>query len=118
MSNDKAKPGPASKPPAQTTAKPGPNLATTPPAPVSGGAQKPPGPITPAISAPPAPLFRKTDWLTFLVTTVIVFIGYWLTLAPELTLPGGERLADKLAGLGSGQAVNRAAEPLVTPQPR
>src|SRR5438045_3784023 len=93
MSNDKAKPGPASKPPAQTTAKPGPNLATTPPAPVSGGAQKPPGPITPAISAAPAPLFRKTDWLTFLVTTVIVFIGYWLTLAPELTLEDSGELA-------------------------
>ena len=89
MSNDKAKPGPAGKGQVQTTAKPGPNLATTPPAPVSGGAQKPPGPATPAMTSAPAPLFRKTDWLTFLVTTVIVFIGYWLTLAPELTLGTG-----------------------------
>jgi hypothetical protein len=38
-------------------------------------------------------LFRKTDWLTFLVTTVIVFIGYWLTLAPDLTLEDSGELA-------------------------
>jgi thioredoxin-like negative regulator of GroEL len=91
MSNDKGKPGPV-KGQAQTTAKPTQNLATTLPA--SGGAQKPPGPISPA-TAPsgPAPLFRRIDWLTFLVTTIIVFIGYWLTLAPELTLEDSGELA-------------------------
>lgn len=35
-----------------------------------------------------------------------------LELDPELTLPSGERLADKLAALGPGQAVRRAAGPL------
>jgi 2-amino-4-hydroxy-6-hydroxymethyldihydropteridine diphosphokinase len=35
-----------------------------------------------------------------------------LELDPELTLPSGERLADKLAGLEPGQAVRRAAGPL------
>ncbi|MGA2011039.1 MAG: 2-amino-4-hydroxy-6-hydroxymethyldihydropteridine diphosphokinase [Solirubrobacteraceae bacterium] len=36
-----------------------------------------------------------------------------LELDPELTLPGGERLADALAGLGPGQAVRRAGPPLL-----
>jgi 2-amino-4-hydroxy-6-hydroxymethyldihydropteridine diphosphokinase len=35
-----------------------------------------------------------------------------LELAPDLTLPRGERLADALAGLGDGQAVRRAGPPL------
>jgi 2-amino-4-hydroxy-6-hydroxymethyldihydropteridine diphosphokinase len=35
-----------------------------------------------------------------------------LELDPELTLPSGERLADKLAALGPGQAVRRLAGPL------
>lgn len=35
-----------------------------------------------------------------------------LELDPELTLPSGERLADKLAALGPGQAVRLAAGPL------
>jgi 2-amino-4-hydroxy-6-hydroxymethyldihydropteridine diphosphokinase len=36
-----------------------------------------------------------------------------LELDPALTLPGGERLADALAGLGGGQAVALAGGPLV-----
>ena len=36
-----------------------------------------------------------------------------LELDPELTLPGGERLADTLAGLGPGQDVRRAGPPLL-----
>jgi 2-amino-4-hydroxy-6-hydroxymethyldihydropteridine diphosphokinase len=35
-----------------------------------------------------------------------------LELDPELTLPGGERLADALDALGPGQAVRRAGPPL------
>ena len=35
-----------------------------------------------------------------------------LELDPDLTLPSGERLADRLAALGPGQAVRRAAAPL------
>ncbi|HEY3729251.1 MAG TPA: 2-amino-4-hydroxy-6-hydroxymethyldihydropteridine diphosphokinase [Solirubrobacteraceae bacterium] len=41
-----------------------------------------------------------------------------LELDPELTLPSGQRLADRLAELGSGQAVQRAAEPLAVRQTR
>jgi len=39
------------------------------------------------------PLFRKIDWLTFTVTTVLVFIGYWWTLAPDLTLEDSGELS-------------------------
>jgi tetratricopeptide (TPR) repeat protein len=49
----------------------------------------------PAPAAVPvaAPLFRKTDWLTFLITFAGVWIGYYLTLAPELTLEDSGELA-------------------------
>jgi tetratricopeptide (TPR) repeat protein len=51
-----------------------------------------------AKSAPPVvprtpPLFRRTDWLTFLITFAAVWIGYYLTLAPELTLEDSGELA-------------------------
>ena len=36
--------------------------------------------------APVAPLFRRIDWLTLLITAGIIWIVYFLTLAPELTL--------------------------------
>jgi 2-amino-4-hydroxy-6-hydroxymethyldihydropteridine diphosphokinase len=36
-----------------------------------------------------------------------------LELDPELTLPGGERVADALAALPGGQAVHRAGAPLL-----
>ncbi len=38
-------------------------------------------------------LFRKTDWLTFLLTFAVVGLGYYLTLAPELTLEDSGELA-------------------------
>jgi hypothetical protein len=31
-------------------------------------------------------LFRRTDWVAFLITLACVWLGYFLTLAPELTL--------------------------------
>lgn len=39
------------------------------------------------------PLFRSVDWLTFLVTFSFVCIGYYLTLAPALTLEDSGELA-------------------------
>jgi len=48
------------------------------------------------ISAPPGnppPLFRKIDWLTFAVTALFVWVGYYLTLAPDLTLEDSGELA-------------------------
>src|ERR1043166_343287 len=54
----------------------------------------PPGPIKPVSTAPhPAPLFRKIDWLTCLITFAAVWIGYYMTIAPELTLEDSGELA-------------------------
>src|SRR5260221_4710372 len=41
----------------------------------------------------PAPLFRRTDWITFLITFAVVWTGYYLTLAPEMTLEDSGELA-------------------------
>jgi len=51
-----------------------------------------PVPIPPAKPITP-PLLRKIDWLTFGITTLVVFIGYYLTLAPDLTLEDSGELA-------------------------
>ncbi|HEY9508613.1 MAG TPA: DUF2723 domain-containing protein, partial [Verrucomicrobiae bacterium] len=60
---------------------------------------------TTAAGAPPAktaeleitpklpPLFRRVDWLAFAVTLLFVFLGYYLTLAPEMTLEDSGELA-------------------------
>ena len=53
-----------------------------------------PKPATPV--APPAkviPLFRRIDWLAFALTSICVFIGYMMTLAPDLTLQDCGELA-------------------------
>src|SRR5437660_5052726 len=79
MSNDKPKP-PAGK--GQAIASP------------SASAVKGPPPAKPANVIPhPPPLFRRIDWLTFLVTFAVVWIGYYLTLAPEMTLEDSGELA-------------------------
>jgi hypothetical protein len=39
------------------------------------------------------PLFRKIDWLAFGVTALLAFIGFYLTLAPEVTLEDSGELA-------------------------
>ena len=44
-------------------------------------------------SQSPPPLFRRLDWFTFLVAFAGVWIGYYLTLAPELTLEDSGELA-------------------------
>src|SRR6185295_18768864 len=84
--NDKVKSTPA-KGQATTPTSPAPKA----PAPTSGTIQKPPT-VPPARVATP-PLFRRTDWITFLVTFAAVFIGYLLTLAPGLTLEDSGELA-------------------------
>jgi thioredoxin-like negative regulator of GroEL len=60
----------------------------------------PPGkaPATAPGSVPPAriklpPLFRKIDWIAFGLTALLSFIGYWLTLAPQVTLEDSGELA-------------------------
>jgi len=46
-------------------------------------------PASPAVAPQPlsvAPLFRRIDWFTLLITFGIIWVVYFLTLAPELTL--------------------------------
>ncbi len=65
-----------------------------PPGPAAAPVAKTPPPVK-TISPPPrpAPLFRRIDWLTFLITFAAVMLGYYLTLAPELTLEDSGELA-------------------------
>ena len=85
MSNEKSKPQDSKS-----------NLA---PAKAASGkpSPAPKGPPTAKSPAPPPgprpPLFRRIDWIAFLVTTVLTFIGYYLTLAPDLTLEDSGELA-------------------------
>src|SRR3954454_4006838 len=73
--------------------KPGMGNAT--PAPVtatkttrSAGDGKPPS--APAVVPN---LFRRWDWIAFWITTLVVFIGYLYTLAPDVTLEDSGELA-------------------------
>src|SRR5205814_9678813 len=63
--------------------------------PTKGQGRSAPSQPVPAPLAKPAtpPLFRRIDWLTFGVTALLVFIGYYLTLAPDLTLEDSGELA-------------------------
>ena len=61
-------------------------------------------PVPAVIKTPPAkpatdpvpkvpPFFRKVDWWTFAVTTLLIFTGYLLTISPDLTLEDSGELA-------------------------
>ncbi|MDB6015713.1 MAG: hypothetical protein JWR19_202 [Pedosphaera sp.] len=52
---------------------------------------EPAKPTSPKVVLPP--LFRKVDWLTFGITALLIFIGYFLTLAPDMTLEDSGELA-------------------------
>lgn len=80
MSNEKSKPSNPKQPPAAISAV----------TPAASGAKTPPTGSTPE-RVPP--LFRKVDWLTFLISFAFVLIGYYWTLAPELTLEDSGELA-------------------------
>src|SRR2546427_9368460 len=99
--NGKASNGKASTAPAQPTVKNAPAVppsktasqpAKTGPPPVKSAPAIPPAKTAPLPVKPP-PLFRRTDWLSFLITFLAVLIGYYLTLAPELTLEDSGELA-------------------------
>src|SRR4051794_36768975 len=62
-------------------------------APATASATKPPPPAAPAARLAPPPLFRKVDWFALIVTFLFVFIGYFLTIAPEMTLEDSGELA-------------------------
>src|SRR5438477_7905546 len=63
--------------------------------PTKGQGRSAPSQPVPAPPAKPvtAPLFRRIDWLSFGVTALLVFVGYYLTLAPDLTLEDSGELA-------------------------
>src|SRR5438552_3977111 len=70
----------------QEPVRPSASKGTTPPGkPPEKGGPPPPGPVP--------PLFRRVDWITALIATVIVFIGYFYTLAPDVTLEDSGELA-------------------------
>ena len=50
-------------------------------------------PETPPQRVAPPPLFRRIDWMALIITFVFVFIAYFLTLAPEMTLEDSGELA-------------------------
>src|ERR1043166_2039470 len=56
---------------------------------------KTPGATAPAPAPKPTvpPLFRRGDWLTLAIPPLLVFVGYFLTLAPDLTLEDCGELA-------------------------
>src|SRR5436309_9083123 len=56
-------------------------------------APKPVAPPAPVVAGPVAPLFRSIDWFAFGLTAFIIFLGYWWTLAPDLTLEDSGELA-------------------------
>src|SRR5882724_13281616 len=70
--------------------------ATGPAVPASAPNQQPSPPPTTPPTGPAghtAPLFRRIDWLTLLLTFGCVWIGYFLTLAPDVTLEDSGELA-------------------------
>ena len=82
VSNDKKQPS-ASTTPAKTAPVAASKTAAPPARPV------PPSPLRVA----PPPLFRKIDWAALIITFVFVFVAYYLTIAPEMTLEDSGELA-------------------------
>lgn len=80
MSADKSKPnGPQKN-------EPKPKASPAPAAKAPAVAAAPP-------TGPVPPLFQRVDWLAFAITTLVVFIGYYFSLAPDLTLEDSGELA-------------------------
>src|SRR3984885_12464246 len=52
----------------------------------TSGAPAKPQPVTQAAPGPVPPLFRRLDWLTLLATFAIVWVVYFICLAPQVTL--------------------------------
>ncbi|MGO9203327.1 MAG: protein O-mannosyl-transferase family [Limisphaerales bacterium] len=61
--------------------------------PRAAGQTPPPPAGNPVAPSPVAPLFRRIDWLACLITAAAVWLGYYLTLAPEVTLEDSGELA-------------------------
>lgn len=56
-------------------------------------ASSPPTPAPEPVPSDPAALFRRIDWLTFTITTLLVWFGYYWTLSPDLGLEDSGELA-------------------------
>ena len=59
--------------------------------PKNAGASPPAEPLPTSGAVPP--MFRRIDWITFALTSLVTLIGYWWTLAPDLTLQDSGELA-------------------------
>src|SRR5262245_49853124 len=59
----------------------------------AAAAVKPKGSAPAPAPTPVPPLFRRVDWFTFTISSIVIFIGYWLTLSPNLTLEDSGELA-------------------------
>jgi len=59
--------------------------------PVKSAAPAPATTASPTVKPPP--LFRRIDWLAFLLTSLLVFLGYFFTISPDLTLEDSGELA-------------------------
>lgn len=86
MSNEKSKPSQSN---AKSAGKPEAKPTVAGPA-TKGGTTGTKGPAAPVVVPK---MFRRWDWITFWLTTAVVFIGYFYTLAPDLTLEDSGELA-------------------------
>src|SRR5678809_1485121 len=87
MSNGQSQKGKPSEKPLPGSPS-SPNPATKPPPVRPGDGKRPP---TPPAVVPN--LFRRWDWIAFWITTLVVFLGYFYTLAPDVTLEDSGELA-------------------------
>ena len=84
-----AKPAPAT--PAKSEKKP--NGAPSPAGKAAPASKAPPPKPAAHASGPVPPFFRVIDWWTFAATTFLIFLGYYLTISPDLTLEDSGELA-------------------------
>src|SRR5262245_47562287 len=73
-------PGGGSEKPASTSPSVAPLPGKSPGAKTVGNGKRPP-----AGPSPVPNLFRRWDWIAFWITTAVVFLGYFYTLAPDVS---------------------------------
>ena len=70
-----------------------PKQPTPPKRPTSAAASTPQTPSGPPVVPKAPPLYRPIDWASFAITSILVFVGYMYTLAPDLTLEDSGEMA-------------------------
>ena len=101
MSNETNKPKPpqaaqtdlTGKTPAKPNPKEQPKTISPPPAVPTAATKGAPIKGAAAVPVVVPNLFRRWDWIAFAVTTLVVMIGYFYTLAPDMTLEDSGELA-------------------------